>query len=71
MKTPNLGNTPVPSEFIPGEDKLTWPKLPPRSSMVIQEMELQPLMLTVPTVQRTPAIKAADMNGRSPCNDAV
>ena len=32
MKTPNLGNTPVPSEFISDESKLTWrTRHPPRS----------------------------------------
>ena len=44
---------------------------PPRSSVVIQEMELQPMISTVPTVQRTPAIKAADMNKRLTHNNAV
>ena len=72
MKTPNLGNTPAPSEFISGESKLTWkPRHPPRSSVVIQEMELEPMIPTVPTVQRTPAIKAADMNKGPTRNDAV
>ena len=39
--------------------------------MVIQEMELQPMMHTVPIVQRALAIKAADINERSPQNNVV
>ena len=72
MKTSNLGTTPAPSEFISDESKLTWQtRHPPRSSVVIQEMELQPMIPTVPTIQRTPAIKAADMNERLLYKDAV
>ena len=72
MKTSNLGTTPAPSEFISDDSKLTWwTRHPPRSSVVIQEMELQPMIPTVPTIQRTPAIKAADMNERLPHKDAV
>ena len=71
-KRSNMGNTPAPSEFISDESKLTWrTRHPPRSSVVIQEMELQPMIPTVPTVQRTPVIKAADMNERFTHKDAV
>ena len=35
---------------------------PPRSSVVIQEMELQPMVPSVPTGHGALAIKAADMN---------
>ena len=63
MKTSNLGTTPALSEFISDTNKLTWrPRHPPRSSVVIQEMELQPMVPPVPTVHGAPAIKAADMN---------
>ena len=63
MKTSNLGTTPAPSEFISDENKLAWwPRHPPRSSVVIQDMELQPMVHPVPTVHGVPAIKAADMN---------
>ena len=62
MKTSNLG-TPAPSEFISDANKLTWqPRHPPRSSVVIQEMELQPMVPPVPTGHGALAIKAADMN---------
>ena len=65
MKTSNLGATPASSEFISDANKLTWwTRHPPRSSVVIQEMELQPMVPPVPTVHGTPAIKAADMNER-------
>ena len=71
-KTSNLGNTPAPSEFISDESKLTSrTRHPPRSSVIIQEMELQPMIPTVPTVQRTPVTKAADMNERLTRKDAV
>ena len=63
MKTSNLSTTPAPSEFISDANKLTWwPRHPPRSSVVIQEMELQPMVPPVPTVHGALAIKAADMN---------
>ena len=72
MKTSNLGTTPAPSEFISDANKLTWQtRHPPRSSVVIQEMELQPMVPPVPTVHGTPAIKAADMNERLLCKDVV
>ena len=61
MKTSNLG-TPALSEFISDANKLTWwPRHPPRSSVVIQEMELQPMVPPVTTGHVVPAIKAADM----------
>ena len=72
MKTSNLGTTQAPSEFISDANKLTWQtRHPPRSSIVIQEMELQPMIPTVPTIQGTPAIKAADMKERLLRKDAV
>ena len=72
MKTSNLGTTPASSEFISDANKLTWQtRHPPRSSVVIQEMELQPMVPPVPTVHGTPAIKAADMNERLLRKDAV
>ena len=73
MKTHHLDNTPAPSEFIPGGSKLTWkPRHPPRSSVIIQEMELQSMIPTVPTVQRTtPVIRAEDANQESIRNDTV
>ena len=61
-KTSNLGS-PALSEFISDANKLTfWPRHPPRSSVIIQEMELQPMVPPVPTGHGAPAIKAADMN---------
>ena len=61
-KTSNLG-TPAWSEFISDADKLTWwPRHPPRSSFIIQEMELQPIVPPVPTGHGAKVIKAADMN---------
>ena len=71
VKTSNPGGTPACAEFISGEDKLPWPRLPSRSSVVIQEMELEPMLTTSPTVQRTPAITTAGMSGISPHSDAV
>ena len=63
MKTSNLGTAPAPSEFISDANNLTWrPRHPHRSSVVIQEMELQPMVPPVPTVHGAPAIKAADTN---------
>ena len=62
MKTSNLG-TPASSEFISDVNKLTWqPRHPPRSSVVIQEMELQPMVPPVTTGHVAPVIKAADMS---------
>ena len=61
-KTSNLSTSASP-EFISDANKLTWwPKHPPRSSVVIQEMELQPMVPPVTTGHVAPAIKAADMN---------
>ena len=61
-KTSNLG-TPASSEFISDANKLTWqPRHPPRSSVVIQEMELQPMVLPVTTRHVALVIKAADMS---------
>ena len=63
MKTSNLGTTPAPSEFISDANKLTWQaRHPPRSSVVIQEMELQHMVPPVPAVHGALVIKAADMN---------
>ena len=70
-KTSNLG-PPAPSEFISDANKLTWwPRHPPRSSVVIQEMELQPMVPPVPAGHGALAIKAADMNEGLLQNDVV
>ena len=62
MKTSNLG-TPALSEFISDANKLTWqPRHHPRSSVVIEEMELQPIVPPVPTGHGALVITAADMN---------
>ena len=62
MKRSNLG-TPALSEFISDANRLTWQsRHPPRSSVVIQEMELQPMVPPVPTGHGALVIKAADMN---------
>ena len=51
-------------------NKLTWwPRHPPRSSVVIQEMELQPMVPPVPIGHGALAIKAPDINERQ--NDVV
>ena len=72
MKTSNLSTTPALSEFISDANKLTWrTRHLPRSSVVIQEMELQPMVPPVSTVHGTPAIKAADMNKRILHKDVV
>ena len=62
MKTSNVG-TPASSEFISNTNKLTWwARHPPRSLVVIQEMELQPMVPPVTTRHVALAIKAVDMN---------
>ena len=72
MKISNLGSTPAPSEFISDANKVTWrTRHLPRSSVLIQEMELQPMVPPVPTVHGTPAIKVADINERLLHKDVV
>ena len=69
-KTSNPG-TPASSELISDTNRLAWqPMHPPRSSVVIQEMELQP-MVSLVTGHASPAIKAADANVELPLKDTV